>query len=136
MLDLDRNERGIDIHHIFPRKWCDEPGRQISPRIYDSIVNKTAISYKASRKIGGKAPSEYLAKIQNDPVVQLSDAAMDAILQTHCITPGFLRIDDFAGFLDDRRAILLRLVEQAMGKQAIVMNEPDVEDASDPEDGE
>ena len=70
MVDIDRNEKGIDIHHIFPRKWCLEKG--ISPRVFDSIINKTAISYKANRKIGGQAPSDYLKQIEKDPVVQLS----------------------------------------------------------------
>src|ERR1039458_4722083 len=58
MVDLDRNEKGIDIHHIFPKKWCQDHG--IAPKVFNSIVNKTAISYKANRKIGGSAPSEYL----------------------------------------------------------------------------
>src|SRR5262249_3273059 len=49
MVDVDRTERGIDIHHIFPRKWCTQDG--IPARVYNSIVNKTAISLKANRKI-------------------------------------------------------------------------------------
>ena len=24
MIEIDRNEQGIDIHHIFPRKWCED----------------------------------------------------------------------------------------------------------------
>jgi hypothetical protein len=132
MIDLDRNEKGIDIHHIFPRKWCDEHG--IPPRVYNSIVNKTAISYKANRKIGGSAPSVYLSELESDKAVQLDSSAMDEILRTHCITPSFLRSDDFAGFFQDRRAILLSLVEQTMDKQAVTTNEPAAEDASDMED--
>jgi hypothetical protein len=132
MVDIDRNERGIDIHHIFPRKWCE--ARNISPQIYNSIVNKTAISYKANRKIGGNAPSIYLAQIETDKTVQLSQDAMDAILSTHCIAPRFLRTDDFEGFYQDRRATLLRLVEQAMGKHSIMTNEAPSEDLSDADD--
>jgi hypothetical protein len=134
MIDLDRNEKGIDIHHIFPRKWCDD--HKIPSRIYDSSVNKTAISYKANRKIGGSAPTAYLSQLQNDAAVQLNSTAMDAILRTYCIAPDFLRKDDFEGFLRDRRVTLLRFVEYAMGKQAITMNEPSAEDASDTEDDE
>ena len=134
MIDLDRNEKGIDIHHIFPRKWCDD--KNISPRIYDSIVNKTAISYKANRKIGGSAPSVYLGQLESDKAVQLTSTAMDAILRTHCIAPESLRSDDFEGFLRNRRVTLLRLVEQAMGKPAIAMNEPAAEDVSDADDDE
>jgi len=52
MVDLDRDEYKIDIHHIFPQHWCEQ--REIPPRVYNSIVNKTAISYKANRMIGEK----------------------------------------------------------------------------------
>lgn len=67
MVDLDRDECGIDIHHIFPRAWCE--GQGIPPRVFNSIVNKTPISYKANRMIGGKAPSKYLQQIQEHPQV-------------------------------------------------------------------
>jgi|ERR1035437_4848222 hypothetical protein len=129
ILDIDRNERGIDIHHIFPRKWCE--GRRISPRIYNSIVNKTAISLKANRKIGGNAPSKYLEQLQNDKAVQLDAAAMDVILRSHSIDPTFLRADDFEGFYSARRAALLSLVEAAMNKKAIYGNEEVPQDADD-----
>ena len=132
MIEIDRNEQGIDIHHIFPRKWCEDHG--IEPSIYNSIVNKTAISYKANRKIGGSAPSAYLAQIQNDPAVRLSTSAMDNIVETHCIDPAFLRADNFAGFFEDRRNRLLGIVEAAMGKKVSGMQEQVAEDASDSED--
>lgn len=66
---LDAQEIALDIHHIFPRAWCDAHG--IPAREYDGIVNKTPISYKANRKIGGAAPSQYLQRIQEDPQVHL-----------------------------------------------------------------
>src|ERR1017187_976900 len=117
MVDLDRNEKGIDIHHIFPKKWCHEAN--ISPRVFNSIINKTAISYKANRKIGGSAPSEYLLKLQQHKAVQLDDQGMDAILRSNFIDPQFLRADDFVGFFESRRATLLSLIEESMGKQSI-----------------
>jgi len=117
MVDLDKNDKGIDIHHIFPRKWCEDRG--ISPRVFNSIINKTAISYRANRKIGGRAPSEYLVQLQTEKAVQLSDKEMNAILRSHYIDPRYLRDDDFDRFFSERRASLLSLVEQAMGKQAI-----------------
>jgi hypothetical protein len=134
MVEIDRNERGIDIHHIFPRKWCES--KTISPRVYDSIVNKTAISLKANRKIGGNAPSVYLAQIENDKTVLLNPQAMDAILSTHCIAPSFLRKDDFDGFYESRRAALLKLVEHAMGKHSIATSEAPSDDTSDLDDEE
>ena len=45
----------IDIHHIFPEKWCKTAG--IEPGTYNSVINKTAISARTNRQIGGKAPS-------------------------------------------------------------------------------
>jgi hypothetical protein len=131
MVDLNRNEKGIDIHHIFPKKWCQEQG--IPPKVYDSIVNKTAISYKANRQIGGAAPSEYLLKLQQHKAVQLDDRALNSILKTHYIDPKSLRDDDFEGFREQRRVALLTLVEQAMGKQAIEGAEAG-EDAAEDED--
>ena len=89
MVDLDRDERKIDIHHIFPRKWCED--MSIAPKVFNSIVNKTAISYKANRMIGGKAPSKYLTQIQQHAQVQLDDAPMDDILRSHLIDPAHLK---------------------------------------------
>lgn len=126
MLDIDRSEKGIDVHHIFPRKWCEE--HQIRRRVCDSIINKTAISLRANRKIGGNAPSMYLRQLQNDPAVQMDDPTMDEILRTHLIEPSFLRVDEFDAFFEGRKAGLLRLIERAMGKQAIVTDQPPAED--------
>ncbi len=111
------NHQGIDldIHHIFPKDWCKRNG--IPPRHYDSIVNKTPISYKANRKIGGDAPSVYLRKIQTDKQVQTTDAAMDAILASHRAPAEPMRTDDFDAFYEQRKANLLGLIEKAMGKR-------------------
>uniref|UniRef100_A0A831ZR14 DUF262 domain-containing protein n=1 Tax=Desulfacinum infernum TaxID=35837 RepID=A0A831ZR14_9BACT len=114
--ELDANEIGLDIHHIFPRAWCDARG--ISNDIYDSILNKTTISYKANRKIGADAPSSYLAKLQNEKYVKLSDDQMDALLQSHALCPEYMRRNDFHGFIDDRRQRLMQLIERAMGKDS------------------
>lgn len=132
MVDLDRNEKGIDIHHIFPRKWCENKG--ISDKIYNSIINKTAISYRANRKIGGNAPSAYLTQLQSDPTVQLSTNSMDAILASHFIDPALLRTDDFESFFNHRKAALLYVVTQAMDKQAVESLEGVADDEID--DGE
>jgi len=133
MVELDRNEKGIDIHHIFPKKWCQR--QELPAKVFNSIVNKTAISYKANRKIGGNPPSEYLPRLQALKAVQLDDAKMDAILKSHLIEPAFLRSDDFWSFIDARRSSLIALIEEAMGKKAIVTELGiEGEEASDEED--
>lgn len=102
-------EAAIDIHHIFPQKWCSDAG--LPWLEYDSIINKTAISARTNRSIGGRAPSEYLAKLEKEAGLQPSE--MDAILETHRINPGLLRSDNFKAFLTDRAARLVEIVEVA-----------------------
>jgi hypothetical protein len=117
MIDLDLDDVKLDIHHIFPVKWCEQNG--IAPRVFNAIVNKTAISYKANRMIGGKAPSQYLEQIQTHAQVQLGDVEMNDILSSHVIDPALLRADSFETFYAARKAALLGLVERAMGKAPI-----------------
>lgn len=121
----------LDIHHIFPEDWCKKQG--IKPAVYNSIVNKTPISYKANRKIGGVAPSAYLAKLQAEKLVALDATEMDAVLRTHQVPAQFLRLDDFDGFYQARKALLLQLIEQAMGKTPSASTPSDGSEADDPE---
>lgn len=116
--ELDNQGVELDIHHIFPRAWCDQQG--IPPRVYDAIINKTPISYKANRMIGGDAPSQYLARLQGHKQVQLSDDAMDAILEGHRIPTAALRADDFDAFYQQRKRRLLEIITKAMGKKPLL----------------
>jgi hypothetical protein len=113
--ELDNMGEALDIHHLFPKNWCEKNG--ISKKIYDSAVNKTPISYKANRKIGGEAPSQYLRRIQDDAQVGIDDANMDNILDTHLVDPGAFRSDDFVQFMHLRSIRLVELIYDAMGKQ-------------------
>ncbi len=117
MRDLDRDDCGIDIHHIFPRAWCQARG--IAPRVFNAIVNKTPISYKANRMIGGNAPSRYLEQLQTHPQVQITLAEQDEILASHLIDAVHLRQDDFEGFYQARKKALVSIIERAMGKATI-----------------
>lgn len=111
----------LDIHHIFPRKWCEANG--IKPGIYNSIVNKTALSADTNRIIGGDAPSIYLAKIEaklaKSDNAATPGAMLDDILRSHLIDPELLRADDFAGFYAARKAALASLAGNAQGKDVI-----------------
>ena len=89
---------------------------KIKPAVFNSIINKTPISYKANRMIGGKAPSNYLASIQAHKQVGLNDPAMNTILSSHSIDPASLRADDFNKFYERRQESFLEIVERAMGK--------------------
>ena len=112
--ELSFEEMKLDIHHVFPKAWCKE--QNIQYEMYDSIVNKTPISYKANRIIGPKAPSNYLKSLQSHSQVNLSDHEMDQIVATHWIPVKHLRSDDFHAFYADRKNALIRLIETVMGK--------------------
>lgn len=108
----------VDIHHIFPQDWCKKQG--IKPAVYDSVINKTPLSYRTNRIIGGIAPSEYLNKLeaggQSTPAI--NPERLDEHLKSHLINPQLLRNDKFSDFMEDRQKALLGLIEQAMGKAA------------------
>lgn len=117
IVELDRDEIWVDIHHIFPRDWCRKRG--IEDRVFNSIVNKTPISYKANRMIGGKAPSLYLNQIREHEQVRAEIHEQDAILASHLIDPTLLRADDFGNFYEARKRALLMLIEKATGKSSV-----------------
>jgi hypothetical protein len=126
----------VDIHHIFPRKWCEDHG--IKPDVYDSIINKTPLSYRTNRIIGGVAPSAYLAKLEagNAETPPIAGANLDRYLASHLINPALLRADDFRAFMDDRQARLLRLIEEATGQTVHRGEEADDDDGEDDETAE
>lgn len=111
--ELDQEDIALDIHHIFPQAWCEKHG--IKRDSYNSIINKTPISYKANRKIGGHAPSVYLRKLQEEKTVQLSDEDMDALVASHGISATTLRNDDFEAHYQERKLALFELIGKAMG---------------------
>ena len=115
--ELEVDAINLDIHHIFPRKWCKAKG--IPDKISDCILNKTHLSYKANRKFGGVAPSVYLNKIQNEQTVNLDDDAMNELLKSHALDPHLLRKDNFEAFIADRSKRLCKLIEVAMGKKVV-----------------
>ena len=112
----------VDIHHIFPQDWCKSQG--IKSDTYDSIINKTPLSYRTNRIIGGVAPSEYIEKLEhgNDKTPAISADRLDAFFKSHLIDPSLLRADSFDKFMEDRQAKLLALIEQATGKAAYTGN--------------
>lgn len=111
----------IDIHHVFPQKWCTTQG--IKPEVYNSIVNKTPLSKYANIAVGGDAPSIYLHRIEEKQ--GLTSETLDAILRTHLIEPAHLRNDDFDAFFAARTDALASLVSEAMGKPVVAASGQD-----------
>jgi hypothetical protein len=114
-------DEAVDIHHIFPRAWCD--AQKIPEKVYDTVINKTPLSYRTNRIIGGAAPSKYLAKLEagkagpNGHIEEppIDRALLDGYLSSHCIPVEQLRADDFDSFMAKRRTALLKLIADATG---------------------
>ena len=115
-------DESIDIHHVFPQKWCRE--HEIEPAPCDSIINKTPLTARTNRSIGGDAPSEYLERIASGGVPR---GVLDGYLQSHLIDPTDLWSDDFDQYFNARQSALLNTIRTVMGKQIAsdVIEEPD-----------
>ncbi len=102
----------VDIHHVFPQKWCADNG--IDDERRESIINKTPLAAKTNRIIGGVAPVKYLAAIEKRAMI--SETELDKILRTHLVDPDAMRSTNFDAYFASRRDALVHLLEKAMGK--------------------
>lgn len=105
----------IDIHHIFPQKYCLD--KNLNKEKWNSVINKTPLSYSTNRTIGGNAPSKYLAKIQSNN--QVSEQNLKNYLLSHWINFDDCENDDFEKFIANRAGCLLNAVEKATGKKIL-----------------
>lgn len=105
-------DESVDIHHIFPRKWCRNHGIDSERR--DSIVNKTPLTARTNRIMGGDAPGTYLEQLEDDAGVDPGE--MDQWLASHMVDPDALRHNDFEAHWNSRRRNLLESVREATGK--------------------
>ena len=103
----------IDIHHIFPVAWCEK--NNIYRGDFDCIINKTPLSGRTNRIVSGEAPSKYLERLKKHAGV--SDAEFNNILMSHVVYPEFMYNDDFYGFFNNRKELILQRIENAMKKQ-------------------
>jgi hypothetical protein len=84
----------IDIHHIFPKAWCE--ARRIKPQVYNSIINKTPLTARTNRVIGGRAPSEYLSRLASGAKADIDTISKH--VSTHLADPALMAVDDFETF--------------------------------------
>jgi hypothetical protein len=124
-------EDAIDIHHVFPAVWCEAHG--IGSERANSILNKTPLTARTNRVIGGAAPSLYLPKLEKAYLKHQGSggdgigdgtAAMDELLRSHRISPEQLRGDAFEAFYEQRRLDLLELISRVIGKPIVVESAP------------
>ena len=118
------NEK-IDMHHIFPKKVCEE--KKYNPEQWKSIINQTPISSESNKIIGGDNPNRYLKKILDEKKVS-SRKKLNAILESHGIKPDDLQGNNFNNFIINRARFLLDLVESATGKNILGRDSKEVKD--------
>lgn len=123
-------EHQVDIHHVFPQAWCEKHGVDTAQR--SSIVNKTPLSWRASRSVGTRPPDTYLHVLERES--GLPAEWLDDVIATHLIEPQHLRAPDFAAFFQARSQELLALIERAMGKEAFRIRQTPPEEQESPED--
>ncbi len=102
----------VDIHHIFPKDYCIK--KNYPKNFWNSIINKTPLSYRTNREIGGVAPSKYLSKIEKKG--QVTETELNAYLESHWLDVSCCRQDKFDEFVIKRAIKLLDVIEDAMGK--------------------
>jgi hypothetical protein len=115
-------DESTDIHHIFPRAYCE--GNGLPRSRWNSIVNKTPLFARTNRIIGGSAPSEYLRKIESDGHV--SKEQLDGYVASHLADVSCLREDDFDGYFIKRAKALINQISRAMGKPIANLGGEDV----------
>lgn len=115
---------GVDIHHVFPKDYCE---KQRYPREkWNSVVNKTPISYSTNREIGGVAPGKYLDKIAQKG--QVAVPVLDSYLESHWLNVTACRTNNFDMHIIERAKKLLDAIESAMGKAISGRDSQDVVD--------
>lgn len=104
----------IDVHHIFPKKYCEHKG--FKSEICDSILNKTPISSETNKIIGQKAPSIYIKEFENqgNGFLQINDS-----FASHFIDAELCRADDFDAFIVDRAKKFFDAIEQLTGRKVV-----------------
>ena len=102
----------VDVHHVFPTKWCQRLGVQHE----DSILNKTPLTTRTNRRLGGRPPSAYLASIEANGI---GSSVLDSWLSSHRIPVIQIRADDYPSFLRERARLLLDAIEEKTGKPVL-----------------
>lgn len=115
-------EAAIDIHHIFPKHYCEV--KKFQSRLWNSVINKAPLSARTNRIIGGRAPSLYLQSLLKNNKVERPQ--VDKHLRSHLIEPSFLWNDDFEGFLHHRACQLLNTIEAATAKKVTGRDDDEV----------
>lgn len=107
-------DENIDIHHIFPKDYCLKEKLGLQDNKWNSVVNKTPLSAKSNRMIGGSSPNIYLSKIEKN---MTNSSSLDMNLKSHLISVEDIRNNNFDEYFIKRAKSVLNLISCAMGKE-------------------
>lgn len=111
--------QGVDDHHIFPRAYVNPPDQEPAApaQLVDCILNRTLIDADTNRRIGYRAPSDYLAEIGAE-LESVDPGAFERVLASHLLPTGAaspITEDDFDAFLAWREARLAEEIASVTG---------------------
>jgi hypothetical protein len=120
-LTADRvHSEAIDDHHVFPRAYlnpnADDPAYPWET--VDCILNRTMIDAATNRRIGKRAPKDYLAEIGEQLSTRVDETAFGKLLGSHLLpsdSNGPLLEQRFEDFLAWRKARLAKEVTDVTG---------------------
>ncbi len=105
-------EESVDAHHVFPKKHLEEKGDPGNPEL---ILNRALIDKRTNQSIGKRAPSEYLATMEE----ALGEEEVAGIVQSHLLPAGQnspLRQDNYRAFLLSRKELVVKAIKSATGE--------------------
>ena len=105
-------EKKIDDHHVFPKGYFADSGKDVAATLQDCVLNRTLIDKETNIRIGKKAPADYLDEIGTE----LGAASLGEVLESHLLPGGSdssLREDRFSDFLDERQQRFAEKIEEA-----------------------
>jgi hypothetical protein len=115
-------DENIDIHHIFPRAYCE--AEKLDKTKWNSIVNKTPIASLTNRILGGHAPSVYMKSIEKTK--RVSEYEANRNVSTHLVDIDDLKADRFDDYFVKRAKALLKLIGEAMGRPIVNLGGEDI----------
>ena len=109
------SQHSLQFHHIFPQAVLK--GRGLSPNKINDICNLSFISGRTNRKIGDKAPTDYLP-------VFIDKIGVDA-LSKQCIpnAPELWEIEVYDRFLEERRRLVADRLNGFIGNDEISLRD-------------
>ena len=102
-----------DIHHIFPRAYCERTGLERAK--WNSIVNKTPLIARTNREIGRRCAFEVPPEDHEGREVDGDE--LRRRVESHLVDYDALAVNDFDTFFLHRAKRLLDAIEGAMGKE-------------------